>query len=266
MSLDLSPSSSYTPEPINAYTGNRVIGAAICFIFLDITLTTLRYVARRSTKSERGWDDFLILPSLLSNLAMYAVSISQYGGDSFQLSSLISLIRHGALCWSWTPQYRNPYRRRKEICDMGQMHVYIRVAVHHLHCIAKVIGPVHVSSNIPCQNSANCMLLCSRRHLFSHRSFIDQQRLWMPTLRISMGQKYTGGLLLAPIDPLSLDCFFSEYYCWFRNTDSSCSDAVGTPNFKSSENWFDGSVLDGRPVRICVNSSRVYRANDNDWL
>ena len=72
-----------SPAFLSAYTGYQVIAVAITFGILEITLVVLRFIARRINKSSRGWDDFLIIPGLIANLAQCALAISQWTRDCF---------------------------------------------------------------------------------------------------------------------------------------------------------------------------------------
>lgn len=62
---------------LSAYTGYQVIAVAVTFGILEIALVILRFIARRINKSSRGWDDFLIIPGLIANLAQCSLAISQ---------------------------------------------------------------------------------------------------------------------------------------------------------------------------------------------
>lgn len=65
-----------TPEFLAEYIGYQVIGVAVAFAILEIGLVTLRFIARRINKSSQGWDDYLIVPGLIANLAQCALAIS----------------------------------------------------------------------------------------------------------------------------------------------------------------------------------------------
>ena len=65
-----------TPAFLAEYIGYQVIGVAVAFAIIEISLVALRFVARRINKSSPGWDDYLIIPGLIANLAQCALAIS----------------------------------------------------------------------------------------------------------------------------------------------------------------------------------------------
>ena len=67
--------SNYPPSYLAQYTGNQVIAVAITFGVLECFFVALRFLARRINKSSPGWDDFLIIPSLVANLSQCSLSI-----------------------------------------------------------------------------------------------------------------------------------------------------------------------------------------------
>ena len=70
--------SGLSPSYLAEDKGHVIVAVAAAFIVADIIFTTLRFAARRKCNASFGWDDYLIIPSLLSNLAIYGLSISQY--------------------------------------------------------------------------------------------------------------------------------------------------------------------------------------------
>ena len=68
----------YSPAYLAEDKGYLVMAIAITFIVVDVIFTLLRFTARRISKVSFGWDDYLLIPSLLSNLTTYGLCISQY--------------------------------------------------------------------------------------------------------------------------------------------------------------------------------------------
>ncbi|KAL8723938.1 MAG: hypothetical protein Q9166_008214 [cf. Caloplaca sp. 2 TL-2023] len=60
---------------LDADTSGRLIGVSAAFIVLEILFVVLREIARRKTSSEYGWDDYLIVPALVTNIGMCIQSI-----------------------------------------------------------------------------------------------------------------------------------------------------------------------------------------------
>jgi len=57
-------------ETLAEYRGQVVQGVAITFIVLELIAYALRLVARRINRVPFGWDDALMIPSLLTNLGI----------------------------------------------------------------------------------------------------------------------------------------------------------------------------------------------------
>ena len=72
-----------SPAVLSAYTGYQVIAVAVTFGILEITLVSLRFIARRINRSSRGWDDFLVIPGLVANLAQCSLAISEWDSPLF---------------------------------------------------------------------------------------------------------------------------------------------------------------------------------------
>lgn len=61
----------------SSYIGSILRNTAIAFIVLQVVFTGLRYVSRYVGGMPIGLDDFLILPALIFNLALCAVSMGK---------------------------------------------------------------------------------------------------------------------------------------------------------------------------------------------
>ena len=75
MSTEPIPPDHQTPEWLNAYCGNELVGTSIAFMVLGPVFVGLRWYTRLSTKAKLGWDDYLVLPALLANIALQIVDI-----------------------------------------------------------------------------------------------------------------------------------------------------------------------------------------------
>ena len=58
-------------------SGYALIEVASIFIALCVALVVLRYIVRRSIHSPHGWDDYLIYPALVANIAVDASCIGK---------------------------------------------------------------------------------------------------------------------------------------------------------------------------------------------
>ncbi|KAF7862477.1 hypothetical protein EAF04_007350 [Stromatinia cepivora] len=75
-------SPDFTPEYMNAYTGNQVVIADATILALSTILLGLRIYVRSSRSAARGWDDYLLLPAwlLLVGLGIIVfISVSSAG-------------------------------------------------------------------------------------------------------------------------------------------------------------------------------------------
>ena len=70
--------SGYSPTFLAEDRGHLIIAVAILFIVLDFIFSILYITARRTTPIAFGRHDFLLILSLIFNLAVYALSICQY--------------------------------------------------------------------------------------------------------------------------------------------------------------------------------------------
>ena len=75
MSAPPIPPDHTTPEWLNAYCGNQLLGTSIAFMVLGPTFVGLRWYTRLSTEAKPGWDDYLILPALVANFALQIADI-----------------------------------------------------------------------------------------------------------------------------------------------------------------------------------------------
>ena len=60
----------YSFEYLEAYSGGRLVAVAALFIVLDLLFVALREVARYLTKATWGWDDYFLVPALVTNLGV----------------------------------------------------------------------------------------------------------------------------------------------------------------------------------------------------
>lgn len=60
---------------LQEYTGNRCINTAAAFIVLEVLVAMMRFYAKNFTEAPLGLDDYLLIPALVSNLALCALGI-----------------------------------------------------------------------------------------------------------------------------------------------------------------------------------------------
>ena len=63
---------------IRADTGNRLLTLSIVFMVAQILCVVLRFTSRYLSKTAKGMDDYLILPSLVFCLVLSVTGISVY--------------------------------------------------------------------------------------------------------------------------------------------------------------------------------------------
>ena len=79
MSATSTPSAnSFPPGYLAENRGYQLTAVAIAFIAIEILLVALRFSARRMHVSPMGWDDWLIIPALISNVGTCILGLSQY--------------------------------------------------------------------------------------------------------------------------------------------------------------------------------------------
>ena len=75
-------------ENSEAYTGNQLVAVAITFIVLEIIFVMLRIFARFLSKANAGLDDIMIIPALISCLAIDAICLGRYYSASRTVASI----------------------------------------------------------------------------------------------------------------------------------------------------------------------------------
>jgi len=68
-----------TSSPVNLedYQGGQLLATCIIFIIFDVLFVGLRICSRQLADTTRGWDDYLIPPALIMNLAIAAIGLSK---------------------------------------------------------------------------------------------------------------------------------------------------------------------------------------------
>ena len=65
------------PAYVAEFSGNKLVNVCVAFIPVQIFFVVLRYISRYLGKVPMGIDDWLILPSLASNLILNSVTIGK---------------------------------------------------------------------------------------------------------------------------------------------------------------------------------------------
>ncbi len=60
---------------LREFTGNRCINTAAAFIVLEVLVVMMRFHVKNLTQAPLGLDDYLLIPALVSNLALCALGI-----------------------------------------------------------------------------------------------------------------------------------------------------------------------------------------------
>lgn len=66
---------SSSTDLLQEYTGNRCLNIAAAFIVLEVLVAMMRFYAKNLTEAPFGLDDYLLVPALVSNLALCALGI-----------------------------------------------------------------------------------------------------------------------------------------------------------------------------------------------
>lgn len=99
-------SPAYPPGYLGESIGSHVLGCAIAFIVLEISIVALRYSTRYVTHTRSGWDDWLVLPALISSVAVCALGIGKNflfavvglsRWRTFPAKSPPAMVQHGGL-------------------------------------------------------------------------------------------------------------------------------------------------------------------------
>ena len=78
---------------LQEYSGYRSINTAAAFIVLEVLVAMVRSYAKFLTAAPLGMDDYLLIPALISNLAICALSIVGRLFGSSQISKEVTLIK-----------------------------------------------------------------------------------------------------------------------------------------------------------------------------
>ena len=75
--------STYPPEYLTEYSGDKLVTVSAIFITLETLFVILRYYARRLTAAATGWDDVVLSLAWFPNFGLCVLGIGQ--GPTFRL-------------------------------------------------------------------------------------------------------------------------------------------------------------------------------------
>ena len=90
------------PSYVQANQGYPAQACAIAFIAIAVCFSSLKVLARAVTRTRLGWDDWLLIPSLVSFLVECATIICTFSA-LIESTTDPKYHRHGPTCGSWTP-------------------------------------------------------------------------------------------------------------------------------------------------------------------
>ncbi|KAI4280545.1 MAG: hypothetical protein L6R38_004369 [Xanthoria sp. 2 TBL-2021] len=92
----------FSSPDLHAYRGGHLILVATVFIVLDLLFVTLRELARRRTKANYGWDDYLIIPALVMNLGLctHGIVMVAVAGVGHHLQAVLMSNPHQIVAWA----------------------------------------------------------------------------------------------------------------------------------------------------------------------
>lgn len=78
---------------LQEYLGNRCINIAAAFIVLEVLVAMMRFYAKSLTEAPLSLDDYLLIPALISNLALCALGIVGKIFGSSQIPKEVTLMK-----------------------------------------------------------------------------------------------------------------------------------------------------------------------------
>ena len=109
MMIILRQAETYSAANYSESSGDRLQTTAILFIALNTLFVTLRYYARRITKTVLGWDDFFISAGYISNVGLCITAIRTQSPNFAAFLDNAGLTSQFSDCSSWW--CRTPYGR-----------------------------------------------------------------------------------------------------------------------------------------------------------